>query len=362
MTLDRDRGLRRPALERWLWGGATAPGWGLLRTALWPAEALYRLGAWARNEAYDRGWRRSHPTPIPTLAIGNLTVGGAGKTPFSAWVVGELRSLSCNPAVVLRGYGGDEPKVHRLLNAGVRVVVDADRVRGVRAAADDGADVAVLDDAFQHRRLSPTLAVLLVAAESFDPRPALLPRGPWREPLTAARRADLIVVTRKTARPDRAARVEARLAAVAPSVPRGRIAFVATDVRKVDPDALGESVLDELRSGSRRRPIALAGVAHPEGVWAELDRLGIECSRRIALGDHHRYTFAQARTLADAAGPQGILATLKDAVKLRPLIPEHVPLLALTQRVSWEDGKREWDRARERLLAAVARVARPATG
>lgn len=356
MTLDLDRGLRRPWTEEWLWGsgrGTPASGREWLRTALWPAEKVYRLVVWARNEAYDRGWRASQTPPIPAVSIGNLTVGGAGKTPFSAWVVEDLRRLARAPAVVLRGYGADEPAVHRWLNAGVPVVIDADRIRGVRAAAGAGADVVVLDDAFQHRRLAATLRVLLIGVESFDPRPALLPRGPWREPLSAARRADLIVVTRKAAAPEAAARVEAHCAEIAPSVPLGRVRFAAADVRAVGPDALAASVLDDLRARRGRGPIALAGVAHPEGVWADLDRLGITPSRRIALGDHHRYTPAQAHALIDAAGSQGILTTLKDAVKLRPLLPEHVPLLALTQRVDWEAGRDAWDRARARLPAAA---------
>src|SRR5437764_1070790 len=97
---------------------------------------------------------RSHPPAVPVLGLGNLSVGGTGKTPIAAWAAAELRHLGAHPAMLLRGYGNDEPLVHGELNHRVPVVVNADRVIGVEQAVAAGADCVILDDGFQHRRLA----------------------------------------------------------------------------------------------------------------------------------------------------------------------------------------------------------------
>jgi tetraacyldisaccharide-1-P 4'-kinase len=107
-------------------------------------------------------------------------------------------------------------------------------------------------------------------------------------------------------------------------------------------------------------PIAVAGVARPESVWAALDRLGIACKTRLAFGDHQRYTSDHVRAFTEAAGRAGIVTTLKDAVKLHALLPHDVPLYALTQEVRWEAGRENWDRACERLRARATRRLEPA--
>src|SRR5205814_911494 len=123
-------------------------------------------------------------------------------------------------AIVLRGYGGgDESQVHRLLNPGLPVIALADRVVGVHMAKAANAQVVVLDDAFQHRRISRVADVVLISAEQMMRPVRLLPAGPWREPLVSARRANLIVVTAKTASATETRRVVDRVAAAAPGVP-----------------------------------------------------------------------------------------------------------------------------------------------
>ena len=136
----------------------------------------------ARHGLYDSGALPSASPELPVLSIGNLTVGGTGKTPVAAWVAGQLRSRS-RPAILLRGYGGDEVHVHARLNPGIPVIANADRVAGVRQALAQGADVVVADDAFQHRQLRRTADVVLVSVEQMLRPRRLLPAGPWREPL-----------------------------------------------------------------------------------------------------------------------------------------------------------------------------------
>ncbi|HEX5971196.1 MAG TPA: tetraacyldisaccharide 4'-kinase, partial [Gemmatimonadaceae bacterium] len=124
----------------------------LARGALAPAGWLYAGATTVRNRLYDAGVLRSRAPSLPVLAVGNLSVGGTGKTPVAAWAAARLLEAGAHPAIVLRGYGGDEPLVHQQLNPAAVVVADADRLRGVDRARAAGADCAILDDAFQHRR------------------------------------------------------------------------------------------------------------------------------------------------------------------------------------------------------------------
>src|SRR3954470_7648563 len=119
----------------------------------------------ARDILYDAGWLPAAATSIPAVSIGNLTVGGTGKTPIAAWVARGLALRGAHPAVILRGYGDDEPLVHARLNPDIPVVTGADRVVTVNEAARRGADIAVLDDAFQHRRVQRMADLVLVSAD-----------------------------------------------------------------------------------------------------------------------------------------------------------------------------------------------------
>jgi tetraacyldisaccharide 4'-kinase len=199
----------------------------LARAALAPAAALFRAGVGARGALYDRGVLRVERLPVPALSVGNLTVGGTGKTPVAAWLAERLRARGARPALVLRGVGGDEPRVHALLNPDVPVVTGADRVAGVRAAVALGADSVVLDDGFQHRRAGRDADLVLVSAERFDAGSVrLLPAGPYREGLAALARASAAAVTRKVASPEHAAAIAAELATRVPDV---AVVYLAPD-------------------------------------------------------------------------------------------------------------------------------------
>src|SRR5690349_18685175 len=135
------------------------------RLALAPLEAVYGAAVTLRGKLYDAGILRTRETAIPAVGVGNLSVGGTGKTPFAAWIARALANRGARPAIVLRGYGEDEPLVHRVLNPTIPVIVAADRVRGTVQARSTGADIAVLDDAFQHRRARRRADIVLVSAD-----------------------------------------------------------------------------------------------------------------------------------------------------------------------------------------------------
>lgn len=325
------------SVERVWW--SDAPAARAARTALAPLAWLYGGVVRARNALYDRGALASHGGPIPALGIGNLSVGGTGKTPIAAWVAAELRRRGARPAIVLRGYGADEPLVHGTLNPDVPVVVSPDRVAGIARAAAQGATVAVLDDAFQHRRARRAADIVLVSADRWQQPVRLLPAGPWREPLAALRRASLALVTRKAASPDTALAVAAVLRATAPGVPVAVAHLAPAELRRLGADArLG---LDAL-SGARVH--AIAAIGDPAAFVKQLEEVGARVTASV-FPDHHAFTAEEARTLAAAAATSDVVVcTLKDAVKLGGHWPASAsPLWYVSQRVVIVKGRDELD-------------------
>lgn len=316
-----------------IWRGATAAD-RAARAALTPLGWLFGGVVRVRNAAFDAGVLPSHQGPIPALSVGNLSVGGTGKTPMSAWVAAELVARGARPAIVLRGYGDDEPRVHATLNPGVPVVVAPDRVEGIARAAAQGATVAVLDDAYQHRRARRDADVVLVSADAWREPVRLLPAGPWREPLSALGRATAVVVTRKAVPQERAAGVVHRLRRAAPGVPMALVHLAPDLLRRV-----GAGDARPLASLAGARVLAVAAIGDPEAFAAQLRAAGAEVTLR-AFADHHAYNDADARALADDAGRVDVVCcTLKDAVKLAPRWPAGAPpLWYVSQRVVVEAG------------------------
>lgn len=294
----------------------------IARAALAPLSVAFRGAVAVRDELYAAGVFPAQEAELPTISVGNLTVGGTGKTPVTAWIAQRLRERGGSPAVVLRGYGGDEHLVHARLDPSILVIADADRGAGVQAARRRGADVAVLDDAFQHRRLRRAADVVLVAADGWTGTVRLLPAGPWREPLSALRRADVAVVTRKAVSPERAVDVASALgeylahpAAVVHLAPSGLRSVGGVDELPLESIA-GVAIL------------AVAGVGDTGAFFGQLRAAGARVDA-VPFPDHHAYSAADARRLAERADAAGrrVVCTLKDAVKLEPLWPAGAPQL-----------------------------------
>jgi tetraacyldisaccharide 4'-kinase len=327
----------------------------LLRGALTPASWLFAGVTTLRNRLYDAGALESLVPSLPVLAVGNLSVGGTGKTPVAAWAARQLLEAGARPAIVMRGYGGDEPLVHQKLNPGAVVVADVDRMRGVDRARAAGADCAILDDAFQHRRIRRTENWLLVAAEQWRPRQRCLPAGPLRESSGAMERASLLVVTRKSARSEQAADVAARLA--------GRVAGVPLAIVHLAPDGLrrvGDDRLAPLARLDGARVLAVAAVGAPGEFFAQLRAHGARVEE-VPYRDHHPFDAADTQALAARGVAHDlVVCTLKDAVKLAPLWPQNGPeLWYVSQTAVVERGGEALDASLMNLLAA--RVGAPPT-
>jgi tetraacyldisaccharide 4'-kinase len=322
--------VHRFARRYWSGRGLLRP---LLDGALLVPELLFRGAVRGRNAAYQRGIRASHGASIPVISVGNLAVGGAGKTPVSAWLVRRLLERGERPGVIMRGHGEDELLLHAEMNPDVPVVAAASRITGVEEAARQGCTVAVLDDGFQHRRLRRDLDLVLLGVESLRRPLRLLPRGPWREGLEALGRAHLVGLVRRTASAEeaqqRARELERRLG-VAPLhlrlAPLPLVPLAGAEGRR------------PLESLSGVEVLAVASVAWPEEFASLLEGAGAHPERAF-FSDHHPFTRGEVNELRRRAGGRPVVTTQKDAVKLRSLWGASPPVWVLPLEVVIESGE-----------------------
>jgi len=327
-------------LDRW-WRGEGGAAGVLLDLALFPAEQAFRGASRLYHTGYDRGWRRVHRPGVPVVSVGNIAVGGTGKTPVSRWLVEELRRRGARPALLHGGYAPDEPALHRAWYPDVPVLVDRDRARSAAAAERLGATVLVLDDAFQHRRLARDLDIVLVAAETWCDRPRLLPRGPWREPPAALARGAVVIVTRKAAPVEEAERVAAAARRFAPAAIHVRLHLCAA--RWVGRGAAAAPAPDG-------PALAVAGIAHPDLFVENAVAAGAKVVATLAFPDHHAYSPGDLARIRRTAAGRPIVTTAKDAVKLEPLAAD-LPFWVLEQEVVVEAGGDALMESLDRLIS-----------
>jgi tetraacyldisaccharide 4'-kinase len=309
-------GPRGERVLRTMVDGVAAP-WSLL---LAPLEGAYAGVMATRNAAYDRGILRAHRVAVPVISVGNIVAGGTGKTPVTRWLTEQLLARGRRPAILHGGYGMDEPRLHHQWHPDLPVIANRDRVAGARRAIEQGADVIVLDDGFQHRRLARDLDIVLLAAETTNTR--RLPRGPAREPLRALVRSDFVLITRKTAGTDDAVLLETRMHQEIPGVPTARVHL------RLQAALPAEAV------------VAVAAIARPDLFLRQLIGAGARAELLLAFPDHHEYTKDDAACIVQRAASRVVVTTAKDAVKLRALLPEQ-PMLIAEQTVVFENGMGE---------------------
>ena len=325
----------RHRILRWLWTGQSL----VARTArvpLIPFSILWWLVMAIRNWVYRKGYLPTYDLALPTISVGNLSVGGSGKTPITDWIALQLLAMDTPPAILLRGVGGDEELVHRETVPGAIVLSGADRVASARGAIAQGARVIILDDAYQRIDVKRDLNILLLSADAAKAVPWNLPAGPWRESWRAIRRADLIIVTRKRAPTEIAENLVAKVSKFT-EVPVARAELKVSQFSGLLSDRIHHAGV--LRN---RRVIAAAGIADPEAFIAQIKATGAQVQTAI-WRDHHRYSPADIEWLAAAARKVDFLVlTAKDAVKIRPFWPPHAPEPLVAQLdITWESGREE---------------------
>ena len=334
---------------RWLWT-SRRPDARLVRLALLPAAGLWRGTMAARELAYRRGWLMVHDLPLPSVAVGNLTVGGSGKTPIAIWIARHYVSRGLVPGILLRGYGGDETLVHQHAVPEAQVIADADRAAGAERALARGAEVLVLDDAYQRLDVHRDLNIAVVSAETTRAVRWPLPAGPWREGIGALDRADAVIVTRKRAT------LEAALALVTDlqGRVRGPIAIAHLGLRYLE--GMVSGTRQPASSLAGKRVVAASGIADPDAFVAQTKATG--AAVQVATWkDHHDYRDEDVAWLAHAARrADHVVITQKDAVKLRNRWPNSVPepLVAMLDL--------EWEQGGERIIAALDAVVTPVDG
>ena len=341
------------SLEPWLqnvWHGRGSP---VARAGLSGMAAAYRAALTARSAAYRVGLLSTRGLPVPVISVGNVTVGGSGKTPLAEVVVLALAEMGARPALISRGYGrltrgvrivadrdglrlsardgGDEPVLLAERLPGVPVVVGESRYEaGAVAVGTCSADALVLDDGFQHRSLHKDLEIVAVSGNAPWGNGRLFPRGSLREPLSALKRAGLVVVTSppSAAATSDIARVVRRQGSAA-TVLCGD--YRPTSLRRGDhANAEGPEVL------AGRRVFALAGLATPREFVATAQGLGAEVAGLAEFPDHHWYTPADLARVAGSvheARAEAILTTEKDWVRLREMPLGPVPFWVLAVRL-----------------------------
>ncbi|MEJ1157748.1 tetraacyldisaccharide 4'-kinase [Prosthecomicrobium sp. N25] len=282
------------------------------QTGGWPARLLAPLGRLYGTVTLARMRRPAgYRPPVPVVAIGNLVLGGAGKTPSAILVARLLEADGRRPVVVSRGYGGRlagplrvDPQLHgagdvgdeplMMARRGLAVMVSRDRAAGVRAAVAAGADVVVLDDGFQSPAVAKDLSILVVDAEAPVGNGLVFPAGPLRAPVgPQLAAAHLVLAIGEGELPD-------LLRAVGRPVLAGRLAA------------------RESTRFAGRRLLGYAGIGRPAKVAATLRACGADLAGFEAFPDHHVFSEADARRLLHAAGRAGagLVTTEKDAARL----------------------------------------------
>jgi tetraacyldisaccharide 4'-kinase len=353
-----------------LWNGQ---GSAVLRGVLVAAAGVYRGALVAREACYGVGLFSTRRLPVPVISIGNVTLGGSGKTPLTAVVAATLRDLGARPAIVSRGYGrrtrgvhvvadqsgvhlaardaGDEPRLLAEQLPGVPVVVGESRYEAGRVAVERcGADALVLDDGFQHRTLAKDLEILSVEGREPWGNGRLFPRGVLREPLSALQRANLVVVTN----PPSPGAVQSMAWSLRRAESHAEVlsgSYRAETLRDPDgathpPSAIGG-----------RRVVALAGLASPAGFVTTLTSLGAVVAELLAFPDHHPYgatDLERVRLSARRTQADWVVTTEKDWVRLREVPSLDLPLKILSVRLDLGADSRALARALRETLRGKA--------
>jgi tetraacyldisaccharide 4'-kinase len=331
---------------RWLWTSGDA-GAKITRGALLPASALWSAAMATRRWAYRRGISSAAPLALPSVAVGNLSVGGSGKTPITGWIAAQYAAQGIRPAILLRGVGDDEVEVHRETVPEAIVIADPDRRGAATRAVADGAVIAVLDDAYQRLDIRPDLNICLISAESTQAVRWPLPAGPWREGFGALDRADLVIVTRKRASREIADGLVAEVRARTGKA----VALARLDLSRLR--GLVTARESSVASLSGQRVVVASAIADPASFVAQVKRTGAQV-QVATWKDHHIFRDEDVAWLAHAARrADRVVVTAKDAVKLRHRWPASVPepSVALLD-VTFEAGE---DALREALGRVVGR-------
>ncbi len=343
-------------LARW-YGGRR---WGVLYPFAKAAELAYSVAATRRMHGFLCGRRARVKLPVSVVSVGNITVGGTGKTALAAYLARDFAKRGFSPAVLTRGYFssvrgvvklvgsaktcdpracGDEPVLLARSLDGVPVWVGRDRATSGRMAVDDGADVLILDDGFQHLKLWRDVDIVCINSRAGVGNGALLPIGPMREPADSIERADAVVIVGGDGGVPRFAARACERGLFGPV----RAEYVVEGLRNI---ASGEFVrLDECGFGAVG---AFCGIAIPDGFFKTLEVAGLKLVWRRTFRDHHFYSASELSRIVEAAraaDAEAVITTQKDGVRIKPewLVGAALDLWELVVKLVVEDEEAFWE-------------------
>ncbi len=295
----------------------------ILRFFLYVASGIYSTIIWVRNCLYSKGWLKTHRADAVVISIGNITTGGTGKTPLVIWLCNQL-TKNYNIAVLTRGYKSraqesqnyrDEPAILSENCPKAKVIVNPDRVAGAAEATSKfGANVLIMDDGFQHRRLGRDLNIIAIDATMPFGYGKMLPAGLLREPTSSLKRADAVVITRcNQITETELSQIEKKLGIINPDMLIAKSIHTPTYIKLKNNEEIG---LEQIKG---KTIFAFCGIGNPEAFLNTIRQLGGNLIGSKVLNDHYHYTdscLADINKRAKYLKADLILTTQKDWTKI----------------------------------------------
>lgn len=297
---------------------------------------------------YDKQILKSHKSSAVVISIGNITTGGTGKTPLVIWLCNYLNDKGLRCAILTRGYKADqatltdEPAILAKSCGDARVIVDSDRVRGgEKAIRESAAEVLLLDDGFQHRKLKRDLDIVAVDATCPFGYGKVLPAGLLREPLNGLRRASAIVITRyEQAQPEETDAIVKQIKKINPNVVIAKAVHEHPYAVMIKGKKLS---IEDLR---QKKIFAFCGIGNPNAFLNNLQSLGLDVVGHKIYNDHHDYSDTDVADIYEEArylGAETVLSTEKDWVKSALLVRHNDDIISayLALQLRFVEGSEE---------------------
>ena len=305
---------------------------------------LYHIALMAREYMYRTGIMATQSAPIPVVSVGNITLGGTGKTPVVERLSRRFKDAGYNPGIITRGYmrkrsgtfavdvrndsahtAGDEAYM-LARRTRIPVIVGKDRMKAIEQGIEEkNIDMAILDDGFQVRDLRKDVDILILNGRESLSRQELFPLGPYREPVSRVRESDTILVSKSE--PDSATLYFTQ------GIPRFQVRFKPVHLYNVKKNAMAH-----YRFLRNKKVLAFSGLGDNQSFFQLLRQIGADVVQEIPFPDHHRYTAGDLRRMGSAENVQCIVTTEKDAVKLMGMdVPDNLFYLSIEARIEDED-------------------------
>lgn len=332
----------------------------IIKFLLWIGSCIYGLGISLRLYFYRRNIFKKRMLPRKVISVGNITLGGSGKTPLVEFLGHLCQSKGIRPGILIRGYGlekgiCDEAQIFQINIPEAMIIVGRDRfAKATEALEKEKIDAFIMDDGFQHLRLHRDLDIVVIDSTAPFGYDFLIPRGFLREPLSSLRRADVFVLTKVDFARERVGWITSRLRDLNPS------AFVVESIHEP------VSLLD-MKQASKEVPLsflaekeicACSAIGSPETFYQVLTSLGARIKKDFSFRDHHFFTHQDVQAIVRYCRTNGIsviVVTQKDAVKLRTLehfLDNDLTILTLMIKIQITKGRKEFE---ERIFHLLER-------